>query len=163
MPFLSIMLGLMSVMALITLQTAVQERERQLEQHVGVELKGVPAEFVPHEMRCTAAGIDWRTLSGVPKTTSHAGVQTLFNDILRGDQPTGSGKLLLDYLHSIVLQNRHLSFSNRQNSVIIWVEPEAIVIAEVVSYIIEYNDWPLRVGMLPIRKDEVIRYDATHR
>ena len=40
---------------------------------------------------------------------------------------------------------------------------EAIVIAEVVSYIIEYNDWPLRVGMLPIRKDEVIRYDATHR
>jgi len=161
MPFLSIMLGLMSVMALVTLHTAIQERQRLADEQVGVELTGVPVGFVPHEMRCKASGVEWRDFKGVGQFTPYDALQPLFVELLRGEQPGGEAGRLIDYLKACVLANRQLSFDNKQNTVILWVEPNALSTSEVISHIVNYYGWPLRVGMLPVGTNELIHYDAT--
>ena len=58
-PFLSIMLGVISVMVLTNMLFAVRQKQDQ-EQKNAVQLIGVPKNYVPVYIRCGATKISWQ-------------------------------------------------------------------------------------------------------
>ncbi len=161
-PFLSIMLGLMSVMALVTLGLSVREFESKKQGQHSVELVGIPTNFTPFHIRCTDDGVKWLTADGIWKETQMLELLFLVRNLeAPATEPQFPEPGLLGHLQNKVRENRRLSFSRRQNTLILWVEPDGVDAATLVRIIISQFELPLRVGKLPIMENEVIHYDAS--
>lgn len=149
MPFLTIMLGLISVMALAGISLAVQQRD-QGKAEVLVALTDIPPGFVPIHVRCNQRGVVWRDDAGTWQTVAFG----------HGNSPfqTGVGDLkrLVAFLEAKAEANRQLSFSGRQHTIILWIEPEGVVTAYEVQLLLESLGLPLRVGQLPILSQDRI-------
>jgi hypothetical protein len=159
MPFLAIMLGLVSVMALAAISIA-REKHDEMEAIKGVELVGVPARFVPFHLRCQDNRVHWRDDDGDWHSFDQTGMLALLDDRMReaygielslDRSATGFRKYLLEKAEA----NKRLSFSRRQNTLIMWVEPEGAEMAGMMQSLIA-NLAPMRIGLLPIMPGERI-------
>lgn len=154
-PFLSIMLGMLSVMALISLALTAAARSEQ-ERQQGVELVGIPAGFRAFHVRCSQEKISWQQPDGSWKSFGELGFSGMLSDT-----NTYHPEILnaLQFRASMIektFDNRELSYRNQQNTMIIWVEPDGGRMALTLRYVIDQWQLPLRVGMLPIFPGEAI-------
>jgi hypothetical protein len=156
-PFLSIMLGLMSFMALTILGiTAIQRQDAK--DQTAVELVGVPARFVPFHIRCRPGVFEWLADDGRWRETPVTGVLAQAGDEYAGLQLSTAGRALMRYLFAKIEENKHLSYSERQNTLILWIEPDAVDVSYVLQRILAIHRLPLRVGSLPIQPGEAIQH-----
>jgi hypothetical protein len=153
------MLGLMSVMALTTMSIAVKKRE-QARQQTAVELVGVPSGFLPFHVRCTAEEISWLNDRHQWRTVSLVRLWAWLR--LRQTAPIMSSDVreFLTFLRLRTQENARLSFSGRQNTMILWVQPDGIDGANIVQMAVGELNLPLRIGKLPIQPNEEIKRDA---
>jgi hypothetical protein len=158
-PFLAIMLGLMSVMALTTIGIAVESRQEQKQNSI-IELVGIPANFIPFYMRCSNTSLMWldddniwRSLPAIELIPLMALPETYLDN-----SPNGSE--FLRFIKRKINENRALSFQRRQHTLVLWVEPGGVDTATIVQYFISHNRFPLRVGLLPILHGETIARDS---
>jgi hypothetical protein len=162
MPFLAIMLGLVSVMALTAIVIARENRE-DMQSIQGVELVGVPARFIPFYIRCEAERVHWRDDDGDWREfDSRMGIIALLDDQLReayqiAGVEDASAKAFREYVLAKAEANKRLSFSRRQNTLIMWVEPDAAEVASTMQTLIA-NLAPIRIGLLPIMPNEKIEH-----
>lgn len=159
-PFLTIMLGLMSVMALTTMSISVQKRQEAKQQQL-VKLVGVPSGFRPFHVRCSGQRILWLEGDGTWRETSIFSLLGMMRMSEGMPQLHADSLRLLTFLRQKAEQNGRLSFSNEQNTMILWVEPDGTESAQILQYLIGDLGLPLRIGKLPIFKGEEIRYHAT--
>lgn len=160
-PFLSIMLGLMSVMVLTILGISVERRD-QLQKNALVELVGMPARFIPFHMRCRPASVDWLDDDNQWHTVPLSGIVALADvEYSRGLALSVDGRRMMSHIFNKISENQSLSYSRRQNTLILWVEPDGIDASAIVQLIIARQNLPLRVGSLPIRQGEKIRHVPT--
>ncbi len=158
-PFLSIMLGLMSVMALTTIGISVEERSQQ-KKISSVELVGIPANFIPFHMRCTKTVLSWLDDRNTWQNISFFELITLINSKEKLRLSTSKSQAFLTFLENKTIENRKLSYSRQQNTLILWVEPDGVDTAAVVQYIVNNHKLPLRIGSLPILEGEDIFHEA---
>ena len=154
-PFLSIMLGMLSVMALISLALTVEARADK-QDIKGVEMVGIPAGFSAFNVRCSQEQVLWQRSDG---TWSYFG-ETGIVGMLQGESLFSSDVVSAIQFRQLLVdktfENRELSYSNQQNTLIIWVEPDGGRMALTLRYLIDRWKLPLRVGMLPIFPGEEI-------
>ena len=159
-PFLSIMLGLMSIMALTTIGISVQQRQKA-QKNTLVELVGVPSNFIPFHIRCQADSIAWLDDNLKWNKTS---VATLFRLLTEANEKTSLttryGDSLVDFLLNKVNENKSLSFSSQQNSLILWVEPDGVDTSTIFKQLLFASGIPLRIGLLPVMQGEEIYHGA---
>ena len=155
------MLGLMSIMALTTIGISIEQR-RMKEDHSTVELVGIPADFIPFHIRCRKNTILWLDNDQQWRETSILGMITDLSETSNTWGTNQKKSTLLDFIIEKVEENKRLSLSKKQNSVILWVEPEGIESALILQYLISDRKLPLRVGLLPILEDEAIYPGTTH-
>ena len=80
-PFLAIMLGVMSVMALTTLATTMQRYQEQQPTDVNaVELVGIPANYRPWHLRCEAGRVRWLDADGRWRSADLDALRQVFDD-----------------------------------------------------------------------------------
>ena len=149
------LLGLISIMALASMGLAIEKREEE-KRLINVKLVGIPAHFVPVHLRCRKDTVDWLDDTG------------RWQKLFLGELTPGAGRLFSRaskrdlqrfwaFIGKKAAANRRLSFSRRQHTIILWVEPEGVLTAllfvqmEVTQYGI-----PLRIGKLPVMAKEVI-------
>ena len=160
MPFLAIMLGLVSVMALAAIAIAREKRE-DMQAIQGVELVGVPARFIPFYLRCAEDTVSWRDGEGTwHEFELRDGIIALLDERMRqayGIQDAGApeARAFREYVLEKAEANKRLSFSRRQNTLIMWVEPEGAETAGTMQTLIA-GLAPIRIGLLPIMPDERI-------
>ena len=153
-PFLSIMLGLMSAMALTTMAITFQKRTQE-EPPKAVELVGIPHEFIPFHVRCRQSSISWLDERGKWHTVQL--IAFLTNPIANVTEAMQTGPYaFINHLRRKSDENARLSYGGRQNSLILWVEPNASESAQVVQLVVAQLGFPLRVGQLPILEHEDI-------
>jgi len=155
-PFLSIMLGLMSVMVLITISITVKKRQEMKDQVV-VKLTGIPDEFVPLQIRCMAEGIAWQDDSGVWQEVSDVGLAFLASpgeDLATISVDT---RRFYDWLREKAQANAELSYAGKQHTIILWVEPTGIQASDWVQIALDVRQIPLLVGKLPATEKDEIR------
>ncbi len=163
-PFLAIMLGLMSVMALTTIAISVEKR-RDIQETTVVELVGVPADFVPFHIRCKHSGAAWLDDQGVWQEFSISDILAMYGESAAygGGANTDWDSPFMQFLTEKIEENKILSFVRKQNTLILWVEPEGIDVAALIQYVVSKRDFPLRVGLLPVMEGEDILDDRTIR
>ncbi|MFT5129964.1 MAG: hypothetical protein ACI8W8_003593 [Rhodothermales bacterium] len=159
MPFLAIMLGLVSVMALAAISIA-REKHDEMEAIKGVELVGIPARFVPFHVRCQEDRVQWRNDAGEWESFDQLGMLVLLDERRReayGIEPITdrSATDFRDYLLAKAEANKRLSFSRRQNTLIMWVEPKGAQMSGMMQSLIS-GLAPIRIGLLPIMPGERI-------
>ncbi len=153
-PFLSIMLGLMSVMALASIGIAIQKR-REKKKETLVTLVEIPAGLVPVHIRCKPDRIQWQNELGQWQ-------ELYLGDPTRGRTGLGvrsSARAVRDFVEFIqntADNSRKLSFSGRQHTVILWIEPDAVYTAYEVQRLFLQLGLPLRLGRLPVMREETI-------
>ncbi len=158
-PFLSIMLGLMSVMALTTIGISVEERIEQKKIST-VELVGIPANFIPFHMRCTKTILSWLDEHNTWQDISLFELVTLINSKSKTILSTSKSQAFLAFIKKKTIENRKLSYSRQQNTLILWIEPDGVDTATIVQYIVNNHKLPLRIGSLPILEGEDIFHEA---
>jgi hypothetical protein len=159
MPFLAIMLGLVSVMALTAISIA-REKHDEMEAIKGVELVGIPARFIPFHVRCEKDRVHWRGDDGEWQSFDQLGMLVLLEEHMRiayGIEPVMNQAAtgFREYLLAKAEANKRLSFSRRQNTLIMWVEPEGAEMSGMLQSLIA-NLAPIRIGLLPIMPGERI-------
>ena len=80
----------------------------------------------------------------------------LMNQVESRDDPKNDTETILDFINTKVEENKKLSFSNQQHSLILWVEPDGTDTSTVFKYLISSRKIPLRIGLLPVLHDEKI-------
>ena len=155
-PFMSIMLGLMSVMALASMGLAVQKRQ-ELQKQSTVALVEIPPGLVPVHMRCRQNSLMWLDDTGT------------WNEIYMASATDGGvpfraraaevDKFFL-FLRDALEKSRELSFKNQQHCVILWIEPDGIRTSYQVQGILSQLRIPLRIGQLPVLDEEAIRSEG---
>lgn len=153
-PFLSIMLGLISIMALTALGITARRREKA-RQEVAVKLVGTPAEFAPLNIRCMRRGIIWRDFQGRRHRVSLLRPPGNTPDLRSAARPMELEALAL-FLQDAERHSRRLSYDNRQHTLVLWIEPEGVMTSYLFRQLLQTLDVSLRVGMLPIAEDEAI-------
>jgi hypothetical protein len=157
-PFMSILLGLMSIMALTTMGISVEQRKEKTDQ-VEVELVGIPANFVPINIRCTEDWLMWHDGLAWRKVNS----TTLLSLLSQGPSQIGLDDDLRGFLQFMVRkthQNKQLSYQRKQHTIIYWVEPAGISTYAIADLIIAELQLPMRTGLLPIKPNEVLTIDG---
>ena len=152
------MLGLMSMMALTTMGISVFQRQKLQKSDI-VKLVGVPSNFLPFHMRCTENSILWRDDDLKWKETPFVTLIGLLGKTNEKKEYARDDSGILDFVLRKVSENKTLSFSNQQNSLILWVEPDGIDTSIVFKHLISVLEIPLRIGLLPILKGEEIYND----
>lgn len=156
-PFLSIMLGLMSVMALTTMALSVERRQQAVE-GTRITLTGVPANFIPVQIRCTRKGIRYRDRDGAWQDVPLLGLLSLVQPAETSiDIP--AARRFRAFLTAKAEANKALSYQRRQHSLILWVEPEGLYAKALVEWLISRLQLPLRTGSLPLMPDEEVVND----
>ncbi len=155
-PFLAIMLGIMSVMALNTLGFSVERRQEQKRQAV-VELVGVPDGFLPVNLRCQEHGVLWQDTDGEWRGLTIFGLFALLPQAEGRGVITDEAVAFLNFLRERAQDNRRLSFAGRQHTLLLWVEPAGVVTAQIIQELVSHHKLPLRVGQLPLLPRERIR------
>ncbi len=154
--FLSIMLGLMSVMALTVMGIATQKRQEARRKQT-VELVGVPSSFRPFHVRCSLDRVRWLDADGTWQSVQLFSLLAFLR--LGTDSPFLPSDCLrfTNFLREKTLENRRLSFTGQQNTLILWVEPDGSDSAIIVQYLVSDRlGLPIRIGKLPIRPNEEI-------
>lgn len=146
-PFLSIMLGLIAVMALAGMGLASSKRMDRQKRQV-VKLANVPPELLPFNIICEESRVLWRK-NGQWKTMS-----------LKSKGATASDYVgVIEFRNEIAMlaeKNRKLSFSGKQNTIILWIRPKGALTSKTTEYLL--SDLPLRVGKLPLLDNEDISF-----
>ncbi len=151
------MLGLMSVMALTTIGISVEERERKNKGAI-VELVGVPSKFIPFHIRCTDFDVQWMDDDLQWQTTP---LLQLLPALSSPDEPiSAEGKSLIDHIYMKSEQNKSLSFTRQQNTIVLWIQPDGINTATILKYLISTYRIPIRIGSLPVLEQEDIFRDV---
>jgi hypothetical protein len=161
--FLSIMLGVMSIMALATMGLTAEKRAEARQKVTAVQLVGVPPRFRPFHMRCSADKIAWLD-------DREAWQEIDLISLLGISQPGGGPGMvtrevveLLRFAKAKQLANRALSFSGQQNTLILWIEPEGVHSSLLVQHMFDMFNLSLRIGRLPINPGEEIRLHETRQ
>lgn len=157
-PFLSIMLGLMSVMALTTMGLSVARRQEE-KKSKAIELVGIPAHFLPLQFRCRKEGLEWKNLDGTPQKTSILDLFALLQKSIKTELPPDA-KILKTFLLHLPQINQRLSFHRQQYTILLWVEPDGILTKMALEVVISDLQIPLRVGALPIFETESLSSHA---
>lgn len=148
-PFLSIMLGLMTVMSLTTLGTSSDQRA-QAKAQVMVQLAGIPDRFDPLQIRCKEESIEWMDVKGTWQPLS---VQSLFMLLQSAKQErpvlTPDAFRFAKFLKDMAEENKTMSFQRKQHTLILWVEPTGVRTAMMLDFYVDAAGLPLRVGKLP--------------
>lgn len=153
-PFLSIMLGLMSVMALCTLGFAFEQRQEQ-RKIANVELVGVPESLVPLQIRLSAESVDWFE-GGKWHRLDPTDLAYLQAQGLSAYSLPEQALKFADFLRGKVEDNRRLSFQGKQHTVLLWLEPDGFRNWIFVQAVIDDAELPVRLGQLPILPGETI-------
>lgn len=160
MPFLSIMLGLMSVMALTTLGISAEQRQEQRDQTL-VELVAVPEELVPVYLRCGPESVSWLNDQGQWGRADRLSLFSIFHSGGDVEDMLPPARQLVRFLRSKTEENRSLSFSGRQHSLLLWVEPQGVETAQLLQLAVGGMRLPIRIGQLPIQPDQEVVTDAS--
>lgn len=148
-PFLSIMLGLIAVMALANIGlTATKRQEVRKQQYV--QVANIPPNLIPIHIICDHEGFRWYR-DGAWHTVR-------IGEALASSEAMGDGAT--DFLHFIAdtaASNRTLSYARKQNTIILWIRPKGILSAAVLEGIIYQAELPIRIGKLPLLEDEEVK------
>ena len=158
-PFLSTMLGLMSIMALTTLGLTAEKRQ-EVQKVKGVQLVDIPTEFRPFHVRCMPKAIAWLDDSGSWNDVDLVSLITLLRPGMGNAMIDAKARDMIRFLRAKTLANSNLSFSGQQNTLILWVEPDGVEAASIIQYIVNQMQLPLRIGKLPIFPGEEIKPNA---
>ncbi len=147
-------------MALTTIGISIEERIEKKKLST-VELVGIPANFIPFHMRCTKSMLSWLDEHNTRQDISLFELAALIKSNDKRVFLTGKSRAFLEFIKGKTIENRKLSYSRQQNTLILWVEPEGGNTATIVQYIINNHKLPLRTGSLPIFEGEDIFHEAT--
>lgn len=154
-PFLSTMLGLMSVMALTAMAVTVERRQAREKQTL-VELVGVPSEFIPVNIRCKPESVQWLTDDGQWRELTTLAFLSLCRKLVAPAPFTPEEQDFIDFLRAKAAANRGLSYSRRQHTLLLWVEPLGIGAYNLMQLMVAELDLPIRIGRLPVLERERI-------
>ena len=146
-PFLSIMLGLIAVMALTAMGLASIKRMDESKRQY-VKLANVPPELIPFHIVCEKDRVLWRK-DGKWKEFGFK----------PGDAKANNGAVIefINQLATLAENNRRLSFQGKQNTVVLWVRPDGVLTSKVME--MQAARLPLRVGKLPLLQNEEVTFD----
>lgn len=144
-------------MALATIGISIQQRLKE-QKNTSVELVGIPSNFLPFHMRCTANSVLWLNENLKWKETSYMNLLRLMNQVDSLDAP--ETETILDFITTKIEENKKLSYSSQQHSLILWVEPDGVETLTVFKYLISLRKIPLRIGLLPVLHGEKIYHGA---
>ncbi|OVE81074.1 hypothetical protein BVY04_04130 [bacterium M21] len=152
------MLGLISVMALTSMAITVRRREQKdLEQFV--KLNNIPSNLVPLHIRCSKSAIHWQNDQGK--------WQVFSLNTQAGQAPSGKFRAdmeaFLAFLETKAAANHALSYANKQHTLILWIEPDGILLALELQRMISEFGLPLRVGQLPLLDNESIQKSSVEK
>lgn len=151
-PFLSIMLGLISVMALNSMAITVQKREAARKEEL-VRLANIPENLIPVQVVCDKDTVEWEDKNGKTKrfyVTEPTGP-------LKQTQHRGNVASTLEFfqfLKNLERLNRQSSFEGRQRTLILWVKPKGGETATQIQALLLQLGLPIRVGKLPLLGNE---------
>ena len=138
----------------------MQQRQK-MQENTTVELVGVPSNFIPFHIRCTENSVLWL---GNDLKWNKTSIPTLLRLLNEADDrlslATKYGDGLVDFVLKKVNENKTLSFSGQQNSLILWVEPGGVNTATLFKQLLLVSELPLRVGLLPVMEGEEIFHGA---
>lgn len=146
-------------MALTTIGISVEERIEKKKIST-VELVGIPANFTPFHMRCTKTILSWLDKNNTWQDISLFELIALVNSTDKTVLSSDKSQAFLTFIKRKTIENRKLSYSRQQNTLILWVEPEGVDTATIVQYIVSNHNLPLRIGSLPILEGEDIFHEA---
>ncbi len=154
-PFLAIMLGLISVMSIASVAVSFQ-RHREVRKTELVRLTNIPPVLIPLHIRCKSDRFIWYDLEHRPHTimlTRQADSEVSLPDVT-------SFREFHKFITSVIIdRNKKESFNGRQFTFIIWTEPDASRnTMELVNLLDQFHN-PLRTGLLPIMPNEKIKFD----
>lgn len=152
------MLGVLCIMALATIGIAVEQRQ-DARDSTSVQLLGVPANFIPHHIRCQENGFLWHNEKQEWQRLSMVELFTIPDPDDDWLWSSFAARDFVQFIERIAEQNKSLSFSGQQNSLILWVEPAAADTAAGLEYVIGKRKLPLRIGLLPILESEEFLHD----
>lgn len=150
-PFLSIMLGLIAVMALASMGLASIKRIDETSRRF-VKLANVPPQLVPFHIICEDQRILWRKDGQWKEFDFHPRDKTAI-DL--------SAIEFVNELATLAEKNRSLSFRGKQNTIILWIRPDGVLTSKVIE--LHASKLPLRVGKLPLLKNEDVSFEGVGR
>ncbi len=162
-PFLSIMLGLISVMALTSMALTVEQRETRKKKKEIVKLASIPSEFIPVHVICDGGNVIWHDLEGDEHSFSLRPPEPDPDSPPVPYDPEQNIAKLQEFvrlLGEITAANRRLSFRNKQYTLILWVKPSGARTALEIQGLVAGSELPLRIGKLPLLENETVRRGA---
>ena len=154
-PFLTIMLGLMSVMALTTMGISVEQRHKAQEEEL-VELVGIPSGFIPLVMRARRDRLEYLDDDKNWQSVHVMSFVDLRQGALSNTAAIDDLRRLLGFISRKVYANRNLSLDGRQHTIIMWVDDDGIQTHAFASEFIHSLELPIRIGLLPILSHEEV-------
>lgn len=154
-PFLSIMLGLMSVMALTTMAITVSKR-REMQQTTVVKLVAIPDRFEPLQIRCLRDGIQWQDDSGAWRDMNNSNLSILAENDDRLLAVFPVARLFITWLNDKVRANAALSYERKQHTLILWIEPDGVITSMMFEAMVDTRGLPIRIGKLPATEGDQI-------